>query len=423
MLFTRSSVWPLFIFAVTLLIIVPIVFRLKNAGALYYGGNKGFWADTIISITDRCFYEKDYGYWIQRLAKGLLIILFAGASLFTLFSYIKKRTTEQHLFLAVLITLIAFIALSTIVQHQVFETPYLMERTALFFVPLFNLMVVFFIKLYCTQNEKIKYVLYWAAIFSVFHFAVSCNFNYVLEWKSDAVVKQMVKDIDATKLISKEKNNVSVYCPLAYSQAINFYRTIGNRTGINSVQPSADVNLLNDYLCLEQEQYKKINPNLVEVVKHYPITNAFLVKPYKRPKYIKVGLIKNENFETLPDKKNSVTPEIEYGPGFACIIGDSLTPLKNAEVVFKAVVSAPSTFLLYTSIVCSFENKEGVYVWKRMFVKDFIQYANNWTEVYFTSIVPSDAKPGDVVKFYIWNPNKITLDVKQVELKWLNYCE
>ncbi len=79
--------------------------------------------------------------------------------------------------------------------------------------------------------------------------------------------------------------------------------------------------------------------------------------------------------------------------------------------------------MLYSSIVCAFENKEGAYVWKRMFVKDFIQHANNWTDIYYTSIVPTDAKSGDIVKFYIWNPNKITLDIKQIELKWLNYSQ
>ncbi len=408
------------IFSSFLFFLLPIILKLKDVGALFYGGSISFWTDTFCTIIDRSFYELGYNYWFQRIAKGFVLVVTMATSVYVGIKFVKKQANKTNLFLTILLLLLGLSVLSTIVQHYVFGTLFLMDRTALFLVVLFNLVLVFFINELSKKNKRASFVSYVAGIVAVFHFALSFNLHYVLEWKSNADVKQMLSDLDKIKIIPPEKKNISICIPLSFDQSINYYRAINNLTWINPVERSNSVNFFYDYLYLEPLQLQKINMDSLEIIKTYPLTTSILAKPKYPPNLTKICLDQQLNFENTTEGKYIIHEETEYSQGFNYKIGDSITPNKKAEVVFIASVLAPDISQCNLNIVISFGNKNGVLAWKRAFIKDWIHQPNEWVDACYTCIVPEEIRAGDELSSYIWNPNKHRLFVKRMELKWLS---
>ena len=414
-LFFKTAVFPAIIFFITLLFIVPITLKLKDAGALFYGGKKGFWTDTFCTITDRCFYEQGYNYWFQRIAKGFVILIVISASCYVALKKIKKRINNTTMFIGTLVLLIGFCALSSIVQHQLLGTLYLIDRTALFFVVLFNLLFVFFINELAKQNERISILIYLTGAIAVFHFALSFNTSYVLEWKSNADVKQMVSDLEKVKEIPAEKMNVSIGIPLSFDQSINFYRAVEKKTWINTVERSNKIDYRDDYVYLEPSEYVSMKMDSIEVIKTYPVTNNILARPKYKPNITKVCYEKELSFEKYPGYV--IDSKIEYAEGFTYMIGDSSTQGKVETFMFSAQIMATDIRTCNLGVILSIENDKGTYLWKRAFIKDYIFSANVWAEVCFSSNIPSETKKGDIIKAYIWNPYKQKLFVKKMTFK------
>jgi hypothetical protein len=415
-----KMILPTLVVFISLFLLLPIAIKLKEAGALFYGGNKGFWTDTFCSITDRSFYELGYNYWFQRFAKGFVILVAFAGSVFVGWKQATKKTNEHNLFLGALLLLLGLCSLSTIVQHYLFETLYLLDRTAMFLVILFNLTLVFFINELCKENKKSAIVSYLACLFLVYHFVLSFNLNYVLEWKSNADVKEMLTDLEKIKSIPKQKKSINICTPLSFVQSINYYRAVNNITWINTVERSEDINLLSDYLYLEPKQYAGKNMDSLEIINVYPLTKNILAKPKFPPDYSRIRFSEKLNFENTEGEKYVIDEKVEYAQGFNYTVNDSITPDRNGEVVFSAEIMAESILKSNLYVIISFENANGLYEWKRAFIKDYIVRNNEWMVVRFSVPVPKNCLLGDQLKCYIWNPNKHKLFVKQMELKWLS---
>lgn len=419
--FVKLSVLPLLIFIATLLFMVPLALKLKEAGALFYGANSGFWKDTVNTITDRCFYELNYNYWFQRIAKGIAILILLSSSIFVIAKYLIKEKSPGITFTGALLFLILICSLSTIVQHKLFGTLFLIDRTALFLVVLFNLLFVFFINELTKTNNKISIVSYLAAAVITFHFVSAFNLHYVLEWKPDSDIKEMIVDLDKIKVIPKEKNNIKIGTPLEFVQSLNFYRAKNNLKWINTAETSNKIDFRNDYFFLEPLANSKFNLDSIEIIKTYPITNNILAKPKYPPASYKICFEQKLDFENTKEGKYIINKENEYSQGFSYTINDSILNNKNAGIDFKATVLAPDINESNFSIIISVENKKGLIIWERAFIKDYIRKKDEWTEAVFSSFVPKDIMAGDELKAYIWNPNKQNLQVKNMELKWIAY--
>jgi hypothetical protein len=415
-----KMILPTMIVFISLFLLLPIALKLKEAGALFYGGNNGFWTDTFCTITDRSFYELGYNYWFQRFAKGFVILIALAGSAFVGWKHATKKTNEHNLFLGALLLLLGLCSLSTIVQHYLFETLYLLDRTAMFLVVLFNLTLVFFINELYKENKKSAIFSYVSCLFLVYHFVMSFNFNYVLEWKSNADVKEMLTDLEKIKFIPKQKKSINICAPLSFVQSINYYRAVNNLTWINTVERSADINLLSDYLYIEPEQYVGKNLDSLEIINMYPLTKNILAKPKSPPNYSRVRFSEKLNFENTAGETYVIDENVEYAQGFNYTVNDSITPDSNGEIVFSAEIMAESILKSNLFVIISFENAKGLYEWKRAFIKDYIVKKNEWAEARFSVPVPKECVSGDQLKCYIWNPNKHKLFVKEMELKWLS---
>ena len=111
---------------------------------------------------------------------------------------------------------------------------------------------------------------------------------------------------------------------------------------------------------------------------------------------------------------------MEYSPGYKHIFTDSL-PYKNSILSCKIEFQAPKIFTGNVYLITSYQNNEGLYLWVNTRLNDFFFDINKASTAYFTSIIPAEVKAGDELSIYIWNPNKQEMQLKKIQLKWINY--
>lgn len=418
----KRIAWPLTLLIVLFVFVLPIAVGLKEAGALFFGGEKNFWSDTISTITDRSFYEIGYNYWFQRLAKGFVLLILILAPVYVVMKMLKKQRDTNTLFLGSLLLLIGLCSLSTIVQHHLMQTAYLLDRTALFLVVLFNLIFVFFIGSFSKGQPRAKLLAHISSLVLLAHFFMCYNTRYVLEWKNDSDVKEMLSDLEKIKEIPQGKETISIGIPLIFDPEINFYREKNELSWLNTAWRDKTLHPLHDYYFLSQKDLSKINMDSVELLKTYSVTGNVLARPKYRAKEIKTALDKQLSFESESNGYLTINESVEYSQGFSYVISDSLTPNRKGLLAFYAEVKAPDCSNNNLIMVISLQDAKGdLYSWQKTYIKDVIKNEEDWFRARFTCIIPEEAKAGDEIKAYIWNPDKHELYIRKMEFKWLAY--
>lgn len=117
--------------AVSAALLAPVLGRFQQAGLLNIGGKAGFWTDTVVKLAHLSFYGAAYAsrYLTAALRAGVVLLVLAHA--------VALATRRPRL--AGILALADLTALATILQHHLFRTDYLMDRTAILFVPLAGL--------------------------------------------------------------------------------------------------------------------------------------------------------------------------------------------------------------------------------------------------------------------------------------------
>ena len=128
--FKKTFLYSIGIALVLIIIIYEPIRKLKQGGNLYYGGNTGFYNDTLGSLAKYSFYSPNSNMLIHYALNIFVCILLLSI----LFSFFFNRTifSKKNIILSVT----ALCILSVILQHYLLGTLYLIDRTALFFYPL-----------------------------------------------------------------------------------------------------------------------------------------------------------------------------------------------------------------------------------------------------------------------------------------------
>lgn len=410
-----------FVFFLLLVVVVPIAFKLREAGALFFGGEGGFWKDTIHSIVDRSFYELGYNYWFQRMAKAFIFLVVSGACVFAFIKIRKKQFSQNKLFLISMLLILLMCSASVILQHVLLNTLYLVDRTALFFVTLFSVILVFFIHELSEEKPRTVYIIYFTATLLSIHMLLSLNLNYVLEWKLNADTKEMLQDLEKLKTITPEKNNVSINIPLPFETDINFYRDVNELGWLNPVQRSRERNKLDDYYYLTQKELAELVPDEIEILKSYPVTKNVLARAKHRFTQVKTAISQEMDFEKEAQQQYAMDKDTEFSKSFTYVLNDSITPHQHAVIVFEIEAKPLSPSTCDLGMVITLENTQGPYVWTRVSTMDYMKHTDTWTTATFTCIVPEQAKAGDKLSIYLWNPRKQELLIKKMRFKWLEY--
>jgi hypothetical protein len=116
------------------------VFQLDRYRQLYFGGHVGFISDTVNSLVRASLYMNSYSHAIDKAITatltGLFVVLLPlGLHLF----FFRKKVSLFALFLLMLGSAAAL----PILQHHLFHTLFPIERAALYYLPLYMVVLLF----------------------------------------------------------------------------------------------------------------------------------------------------------------------------------------------------------------------------------------------------------------------------------------
>lgn len=266
-----------------LIIIIPLGNNLRKAGALFYGGNNGFWTDTIKTVINRSLYEKPYAESLTSALSILCVLVFLATFIFLIIKGFKKGSqSPSKYFLYSLVVILSSCILATIIQRHLFNTLYLMERTALFLLLLFSFIFIFLFAELSDLKIKYKIVAPLVAGFMLFHFINCLNFYYVLEWKWDADTKLILNDVENLWHKNQYKNTFDLGTTLELEQPINYYKVINNLTWLNEIKRTKDLTQPYDACIVLDMDFRKLNADSFLIIKNYPFINNKLIR--YRPK-------------------------------------------------------------------------------------------------------------------------------------------
>lgn len=179
------------------------VFLLKARGELYFGGTAGLVTDSYLAEIDRSFHGLQYAHEQTAIVFGLILMLVLAFAAVCVVSW-RRGTPRRVLAGVCVIGVIAIASLLEIAQHALFDTLYLRDRTALFYIPLCTLFVILACQAIAESwragRIAARTVMVTAATLAALHFVAAADTTTAIEWRTDASTKAMMADLrDATR--------------------------------------------------------------------------------------------------------------------------------------------------------------------------------------------------------------------------------
>ncbi|MFK7776083.1 MAG: hypothetical protein AB8F94_28435 [Saprospiraceae bacterium] len=206
------------------IIYTPII-KLRAAGGFWYGGTEGFYQDTLVSLVS---YSTGNLISIEGiiLILNLFLFLFFVALLFFIFKKDKTKFAFRNPVIVLLFLIVIPFCLN-IFLHHFLETKFLINRTALFYFPLFMFGFAFLIR---ENNWKSTMIFMRGSIvlFSVlalFNFYKTSNLYCTINWPFDSRTAEVLNYINEK---GKEQNKVFILdSTVMFSSALKYYQWKG----------------------------------------------------------------------------------------------------------------------------------------------------------------------------------------------------
>lgn len=201
------------------LIIYEPIRKIIKHNQIGYGGSSNIYEDTLISLTSFTL-GHDYD---TRIAEWVLPIFLLCMGILVVF---KSRSKDVSQNMKQLLSFLLMISplVSTIILFYLFNSHYLIDRTALFLYPL----IIIFIST-LSQEDNTKYreliqggVLYFLALSMSINFLLNMNLYKTISWFQDAHTFEVLKTINDKG--SKENRIISFASAWPFRSSIVYYQ-------------------------------------------------------------------------------------------------------------------------------------------------------------------------------------------------------
>lgn len=253
------------------------LYVLKSEGALSWGGQTGFIRSTVFSLIYKSFYEHRYvrgQEWAIFLPVLLFILLFS----ILIFVHYRRRTLANVLPGLSLFAILFLSSASTVLQNVLFDNPYLFQRTALFFIPLFTLFLVFLFHSFSLMKKPMPILsvtlLVITTSLSFFHFYQTANTAMAIDWRNDAGTKSMLNNLEEIREKSFAcRSKIRLGIPASRNLSLQYYvhRTKPDWLEVHVAPPYREYDFY--YLDEPFEETRMI------LIKSYPVSGTILAKP------------------------------------------------------------------------------------------------------------------------------------------------
>jgi hypothetical protein len=260
----RKTVNPRKTIFKTLAVVVPLfaiiyepIRKSHVEGLLFYGGNTGFFQDTLVSLAKYTFYSPDPR---PSVIISLIVFLVIFGIVFVVSLYLNRNIRAPK---NVLVFLIVGCILFVELQHRVLGSLYIIDRTALFFYPLFIL--AFSLALNDLPALWMKTSLMVTAIIMFgLNFGLRCNFYKTALWYFESHSQTLLSHFNTLGAAKGKPVRIGYTWP--FDEAIDYYLARKKYPYIEVVN-DADITTLDYYLflghSLEKVNYEWQNERIV----------------------------------------------------------------------------------------------------------------------------------------------------------------
>ena len=236
----RINLINLVVFVVLGLILAGPVRKLVVADQFFYGGESGFWHDTVGSLAETFFYGAGYAHWGKILIQILVVAVMVPAAVILAVMFLKKSKALLHedRILLLVFLLLMLTVLINVSQFYLLGTKLLIRRYGLLFVPMFMLCLGFLVaKLYREMNAKFipLTLAMLLAIAAVVHtFAVFSSTTF-LDWNYDKESGHVLALLGKEVRLHEHPGPVTLAISWPFEPTLNFYRETGGMTWLKPV--------------------------------------------------------------------------------------------------------------------------------------------------------------------------------------------
>jgi hypothetical protein len=404
--------------------ILPVLFSLKENGNLYFGGSNGFWKDTVTSLIHNLSYN---AIWDEPLEILLKIITISTFMIVPFWLIAKKKLMHEDSWkkLFAVYILLSLMISSTIVQHYYLGTLYLIERTALLFLPVFLSLLVILL----TNTKTIFFQKLLTGLLCI-HFIFSASKASVLEWKMNANNDKAIELINKLP-IPEGRSQINLSASFDYALVLKFYAVYND---IKTIAPlHSRLNYFDlgcDYFMYSEKEKQQIKfPTGKEIYKDHlsGYTIAEKSHPYKQKVvHNHLMLLNNEvqaydSIKIKDDKGWAMHSENMYSLGFKIIL-DSLNLKNNAFIEMDVLLRISKPLNKEIELLYSVYRGPQDLVYKNIEIYALLnKNINKWVHIKYSFPLPFPLQEGDIINSYILNNKQQEIEYKQFHLNLFHY--
>jgi len=208
---------------------VPAIQRLRSRNGLTYGGRSGLWRDTVESILGCWLYARPYGAGLRPVLRVATLLVLAAAVLVAVLPSRDPASRSALLSVRALAAILLVGAALTVLQHSLFGTPFLLNRTASWMLLLLLLLLVFEVEFGLGSGSRswrtASTTCGWtAAALSVLHAGLCANTRFAILQYPDADTRAMLRDLEALGASAGHGRLLRLGRSWELAPAIEFYR-------------------------------------------------------------------------------------------------------------------------------------------------------------------------------------------------------
>jgi hypothetical protein len=392
-----------------LFIVIPTCIKLNHAHAFYTGGYSNFWKYTVVSLIKKTFDNTPLVIRYTFLFEIVVIAILLASLLMIINKIRTDKSYWRNSFLAMIIILLISCGIENIAQHLLFRINYLFERTAIMYIPMFSLLLIFLLEISYPIFKKTTLTL-CSVIFIVLmiNFIHVASLNRVIQhvWSPD--LRDMLNYLKENhKKIPEDKLNLSIGTNLEFEQDLNDYIATYFLTWLNRVDARDQFNPLNDYFFIRKKDLPFLQNIKYSVLKEFPKSQTVLLENHKLWRHKEII---DKGFDFW------VTDGIEL----AYVVDDSLVRYEYSILSFKALVVSKH-FDYGVSIITTVERGANVHYYNLKLFKDYMVKENELTQIYISVMLPKNLQLGDIIKTFIHRKMNYPIYSKDMEIKIIIY--
>jgi len=257
-----------------------VILRLSDRSFVKHNLSFNFYEGTIRTIAFRSIYTKDSGH-IVTIISYTIMATYLIAVIFLLADAVRKKTEVIYKTTFILLIIGVAMALSVTFQHEIFQIKFPSDRAALFFIPVFMLLIVFLLfDLYEKKYFKIPSLIL-VFIFTglvTYNVLKHCNFRYYVDWDFDMAGKEMLNDIRDNLPNTGEIKAINLGTFWIFEPSANYYRTTRNLKWLNEVTRDSLTEKPFDFYYLRATDTSQMNFKRSDILKVYPQIGTMLLR-------------------------------------------------------------------------------------------------------------------------------------------------